>query len=252
MDNVQFSKSFAFNGYSFKQSRHTDNSCGTRFHHIGVIKKGSAVLDLGDERHEFFEGDVFYTPLGCRYHSYWSGEKIEYDSYAFLHFISEGEAYGVQRLTLTPEARSALDYLNGHKEVTTRTVGALYLLLGEAQPFMQPSVRDGRRETLAEAMRYMREDVGMSVPELARLLHMSESGLYALFSEQGTTPVTEKNRIRVEQARELLESTDLSVEEISERLGFSSAAYFRKVFRTQTGQTPSVVRRTLRNSTRLL
>ena len=73
---------------------------------------------------------------------------------------------------------------------------------------------------------------------------MSESGLYAFMREHGhTTPIGLKNRLLVEKAVELLSSTDLSVEEISARLGFCSSAYFRKIVKEQTGKTPTQLRK---------
>jgi len=245
VDNIQFSKSFGFNSYSFKQSRHTDNSGGTRAHHIGVIKKGSALFVVGDKRYEFSSGDVFYTPLGCRYHSYWSGEHIEYLSYAFQNFIcNDSTEYGVQKLKLSENARTALSELEKCNEVTSKSVGLLYILLGEVMPHMQPTVRDSRREMFFSAQSFMRENISFSARDLARHLRISESGMYALFGEYGTTPVLEKHKIRAEQARALLLTTDKTVEEISEMLGFSSPAYFRKVFSKAFGKTPSEMRKT--------
>ena len=82
------------------------------------------------------------------------------------------------------------------------------------------------------------------VGDLARHCSMSESGLYAFFREYaGTTPIDMKHRMKVEQAIGLLATTDLSIEEISDRLKFSSAAYFRKIVKEQTGKTPSALRR---------
>lgn len=244
MNDIQFSNSFGFNSYSFKNSRHTDNSGGTRAHHIGVVKEGRAVFEVGGAIHEFEKGDVFYTPLGCRYHSYWSGESIVYDSYSFLNFVSDGETtYGVQKLHMTDVAWRVLAALDADKTVTTKNVGLFYILLGEVQPFMQPTVRDSRREMFISAQSFMRENTDFVACDLARHLRISESGLYALFAEYGTTPVAEKNRLRAEAARELLENTDLTVEEISERLGFSSAAYFRKVLRKVIGKAPKEMRK---------
>ena len=73
---------------------------------------------------------------------------------------------------------------------------------------------------------------------------MSESGLYAFFRNYaGSTPINLKNKIKTENAVALLESTDLSVEEISQRTGFCSAEYFRKITKQKTGKTPTEIRR---------
>lgn len=245
MDNIHFCKSFYFFGCEFKRYHHTDNSQGTICHHIGYIKSGHATFDVGGTIYEFCEGDVFYTPPGCHYHSYWEGENICYDSYAFHTFPSRrNEEYGVQKLHMTQSAHAILSRLTENKAVSCLSVGLLYELLHEVLPTMTPTVRDLQRETISNARAYMRDHINCTVPQLSRHLHMSESAVYTLFRERlGKTPIHEKNRIRTEMAVELLERTDLSVEEISERLCFSSAAYFRKVLHEFYGKTPRELRK---------
>jgi AraC family transcriptional regulator of arabinose operon len=73
---------------------------------------------------------------------------------------------------------------------------------------------------------------------------MSESGLYTLFRENfKTTPIGLKNQTKVEKAVKQLELTSMSVEEISDSLGFPNTAYFRKIVKRYTGKTPSVIRK---------
>ena len=73
---------------------------------------------------------------------------------------------------------------------------------------------------------------------------MSESSLYAFFrSYANTTPVQVKNAMLVERAVTLLGSTDLPIEVISDRVGFQSVAYFRRLLRAHTGKTPGAIRR---------
>ncbi|MDN5315122.1 MAG: hypothetical protein PWP10_3872 [Clostridiales bacterium] len=45
-------------------------------------------------------------------------------------------------------------------------------------------------------------------------------------------------RAKIDEARALLQYSDLSLTEISERLGFSSQSFFTSVFKKQTGMTP--------------
>ena len=49
--------------------------------------------------------------------------------------------------------------------------------------------------------------------------------------------------LRVEEAKRLLESTELPVEDISERIGYSDGSFFRRLFKRLTGLTPSHYRR---------
>ncbi len=245
MNNAQFSKSFYFFECNFKRAHHTDNSHGTSCHHIGYIKSGSVVFDIEGEILNFSSGDVFYTPTGCKYHSYWSGECICYDSYAFTVFPSRnGGDFDAQKLVMTEKAWEILFELTENKEVSCKSVGLLYSLLYEVLPAMTRRERSAKAELCDRALSFMREDFSLSVPAIARKTGVSLSALYALFAEQlQSTPITEKNRIRAEKAVKMLQNTDLAVEEISTALGFSSAAYLRKILHTFYGKTPRKIRK---------
>ncbi|MBQ1211258.1 MAG: helix-turn-helix domain-containing protein [Clostridia bacterium] len=94
----------------------------------------------------------------------------------------------------------------------------------------------------------MRRDPYVTVGEVAAYCGVSESGLYALFkSTLNETPNRVRRQILCERAKELLSTTDLTVEQISSQLSFSSSSYFRKVFYEHIGKTPREVYREARN-----
>jgi two-component system response regulator YesN len=47
------------------------------------------------------------------------------------------------------------------------------------------------------------------------------------------------SRIRIQKAKDLLESTDFKNYEIAEKVGFSDPHYFSIAFKKMTGKTPS-------------
>ena len=49
--------------------------------------------------------------------------------------------------------------------------------------------------------------------------------------------------LRIERGKELLETTDNPVEEISERVGYSDASFFRRLFKRLVGLTPVAYRK---------
>lgn len=51
-------------------------------------------------------------------------------------------------------------------------------------------------------------------------------------------------KLRLEKAKELLEQTDMSVDEISSAVGYISASSFRRKFKQEIGLTPSQFRET--------
>ena len=79
--------------------------------------------------------------------------------------------------------------------------------------------------------------------ELARAIGVSENYLSQIFRQElGLSPWEFLNRYRIKQAKELLRSTTDSITAVAARVGFSDPAYFSRVFRKQTGASPSAYR----------
>lgn len=83
----------------------------------------------------------------------------------------------------------------------------------------------------------------LSLEVLAQYAGMSRSSFSDKFRELvGTTPAKYLTNWRMQEAVMLLETTDLSVEQIAEACGYSSHVAFRKAFKVATGSTPRQVR----------
>ena len=78
---------------------------------------------------------------------------------------------------------------------------------------------------------------------LSRRFHREYSALSKLFSEQtGTTLERYAIAQKIERAKELLAYGELNLNEIADRLGYSSAAYLSTQFKAVTGLTPTAYR----------
>ena len=86
----------------------------------------------------------------------------------------------------------------------------------------------------------------ITISDIASAVCVSPSHLHAIFRNTlGVSPIEYKLRLQTDEAQRLLIARpDLTVGEISDRLGFASDIYFRKVFRNQTGMSPTAFRRT--------
>ena len=62
----------------------------------------------------------------------------------------------------------------------------------------------------------------------------------------GLTPISYVQRLRIEDAKRRLERTDASVDEISWRVGYEDAAFFRRLFKRTTGVAPGAYRKRYR------
>ena len=150
----------------------------------------------------------------------------------------------MQRIEGTPESIALADKISGHLEVDCISVGYIYQLIGLLQQQMIPTIESKKTQLVDAAERYWHEAPFASAADTARRCGVGESSLYAAFrSVRGCTPVGAKHRLLCTKAVELLLGTNKSIEEISEELGFSSATYFRKLFREQMGTSPRDVRR---------
>lgn len=86
-----------------------------------------------------------------------------------------------------------------------------------------------------------------SLAKMAEYCNVSTGYLSRLFSKEvGESYSSFHARLKVEWAKAMLETTDKSVYEISDGLGFSEAGYFIKTFKKYVGLTPAAYRSYLR------
>ncbi len=80
----------------------------------------------------------------------------------------------------------------------------------------------------------------ISVQYLADKYHISPNYISQLFKrEMGLNLTGYIMKLRMEYARSLLTRTDLSIQEISEKVGYNDYFYFAKIFKKNTSKTPS-------------
>ncbi len=120
---------------------------------------------------------------------------------------------------------------------------------GQAQ-FMPAAVAHGHNHVLADLMAWALERLEhpLTVRDLAREAGMSSRNLARHFNAvTGTSPLCWLVNERVRRAQELLETSDLSVEQIASRTGMGTATTLRRHFSQQLGVPPGTYRRTFRS-----
>ncbi|MFE9257791.1 GlxA family transcriptional regulator [Streptomyces sp. NPDC006879] len=118
---------------------------------------------------------------------------------------------------------------------------------GQAQYLAAPVPEDGEDERLAGVLAWARAHLHEPLPvaELARRALMSRRSFARRFTAAtGTTPHAWVLGLRLGRAEELLETTDLPVEEIARMVGYGSAAVLREQFVRRRGVPPRTYRRT--------
>ena len=120
-------------------------------------------------------------------------------------------------------------------------------MLGELLPFVEHTHEKPDDNPVAAAIEYLEYHYKepCKVEDLAELCFLSPSRFFYRFKEQtGFSPIVYKNRLCIRHAAQaLLLEKHKSIEEISEEYGFESAVYFRRLFKSVTGKTPTNYRR---------
>ncbi|MCU6711572.1 response regulator [Paenibacillus sp. J5C_2022] len=99
-----------------------------------------------------------------------------------------------------------------------------------------------KRQEVIRAQQYVNSNVTekISLEDMAKLLNLNASYFSRLFKRETNQNFIEYvNMIKLQKAKELLQHTNKSVEEISDYLGYANKSYFIKLFKREMGMKPS-------------
>lgn len=105
-------------------------------------------------------------------------------------------------------------------------------------------------EEMDAAVRHFHQNYNqaISIEEYAISQHMSVSWFIRNFKEYtNATPAQYILSLRISNAQTLLETTNYNVTEIAEIVGYDNPLYFSRIFRKQSGMSPSEFRKQLQN-----
>jgi transcriptional regulator GlxA family with amidase domain len=160
-------------------------------------------------------------------------------------FTSAGTAAGIDACLHIVRKEQGMEVANA---IARRMVVPPHRDGGQAQYVERPLPRtpcDTVGPVLAWLERHLDEEV--TVDDMAARAHMSPRTFARRFlQETGTTPYRWVLAQRILLARNLLESTDETVDAIAARVGFGNAAALRHHFLRALGTTPNAYRRTFR------
>lgn len=172
---------------------------------------------------------------------------IVISAYSEFDYAKEALELGVVNYLLKPIAKEKLlealekaFVLHEQKETTDMYSRIVDDVLVEMKQLNQynPAVR--------QALHYVDEnfDKDVSLKETAAVVHLNSSYLSALFKEElGVTFSEYVTRKRVQEAKKLLLTTDLTIADIAEEVGYHTSKYFIKLFKQLEMRTPTEFRK---------
>jgi AraC family transcriptional regulator len=92
-------------------------------------------------------------------------------------------------------------------------------------------------------MMSMQKSPLLGIDDLVELSGLSQSHLIRMFKEHlGSTPIQYYNRLRLLEAEQLLLGTTMSIQDIAEKMGYSSPFHFSNRFSQWKGLSPKAFR----------
>ena len=204
---------------------------------------GKASLEINHIFHPVFIGGHFGSRITSKYLN-----PILHNQKISVHVIRRGSR----------EADAVLDHLallkdkNGkeNQEIAIRNLlsETWLLLLDEIEKhFVLPQISDTEKQNEIKSMLsfiHRNYSEKITLAEISREAPVSPREANRIFQKAiRQTPFEYLIHYRLEQARELLEKSDLSITEISYRCGFTDSTYMGKQFRKKFGGTPGEYRR---------
>lgn len=155
---------------------------------------------------------------------------------AFEDVLSMFETVYPERVTVEHGKLESFFTLEQYKQWAHRVVEALYAQLEGLRRYSP---------TLLMVLSFINRNytTDLSLSQLAEYAYTNASSLSSEFNDEVGMSLSEYvTGLRVLKAQELLRRTDMTVSEIAEASGFSSAKYFREIFKKQAGMPPQQYR----------
>ena len=242
--------------------RGSDRPLGRSDYHILYVERGACHLLLDGKWETVGQGGiVMFRPGEPQHYRYFKGD----DSVShYIHFTGVGCQSLLRRLGIEKIRVFMMGRSKTYEDISEKlarefsmqlplcmawcTAYAYELLNIVARKYAlrQVSVDHKSESRIHAACRRIYESIDSppAVAELARECCLSESRFLHLFREVSGKSVTAFiASIRIERAKELLASTDLSVREIAEAVGYEDQNYFSRCFRKAEGCSPRDFRR---------
>jgi YesN/AraC family two-component response regulator len=165
--------------------------------------------------------------------------------YSEFEYARRGIELGVDEYILKPVDLQAL------AEALRRVRIKLETMSAEVEGEFGLDRAGAREEELVRSIKlYLRENLRQpySLDRLAAAFGLKPAALLRLYRRiSGSTPTQDLKAMRVERAKRLLAShAELEVKQVAAASGFSDPLYFSRIFREETGMSPSAFRDSLR------
>lgn len=238
-----------------KQDYHCSRPYGRIDYHLLYLRCGRCHIKTAERELVIEAGDLaFFYPGEMQDYRFLGKDRTVS---CYVHFTGSGCERLLERLF--PKGRrfyhigldQALDevfnrllfeYYSKKKQYETVCAACLMAFLALAARYCENRSAQGTGDLLMEeSCKWMQLNYQqkISICEAAAQCGLSVSRYAHRFKQAfGITPIQYLHTIRIEQAKEMLRSTDCGIAEVAELVGWPDANYFSRIFKKYTGLSP--------------
>lgn len=177
----------------------------------------------------------------------------EMDGFAFMSALKKREVMrSIPVIVLTARVLSEEDLErlnNGVATILSKGIFSTGEILNRIEAVLarKHSLGQATQQIVRQAMAFIHAHFAEALcrEDIARYVGISADYLTDCFRQElNITPMIYLRRYRIMQARELLETTNLSMTQVAFEIGFSESAHFTRLFQHEVGMTPRAYRHT--------
>lgn len=238
-------------GTTYPSKKYKINRPRSNIYCIEYIEEGKGVVNINDETFFPSAGDSYFLQIGKDHHYYSNSEqpwKKHFINLSGKLVDSLVEAYGLsnvsffQGLNIENELKEILELVkDDQKDQTTDLIAILNNIFFKMYTHISDSKSDSESKIALDMKTFLNKQCTQkfNIDILCKHVSLSKSQTIRLFKKlYGTTPYQYVLDKKISLARKMLENTNLSVKEISQKLCFCSEYSFSNAFKKKTGNSP--------------
>ena len=220
-----------------------DGIVNKKFNILAFAVEGKAFYNVNGEELEIERGDILFFPKGQEH----SAMTVEDNSWAYysiafdlncdieLHTLSRAKSFYryekfLQRLHYEWTAKN-----NGYKAMCRSIITELLCMTAREGNLLRTGVIEDIKNYMIENY-----DKNLTIDELAKMAGVSKSHFHMLFKENtGMSAIQYHNQIKMNMARDILQSGDSNVTQTAQSLVFDDIYYFSRLFKKIICISPS-------------
>lgn len=208
-----------------------------------LVTQGEILMELDNKKLTVQTGDLIFLPKNSNYEAVFEDEVTDY----LVNFDIEGKKIDcsepLKLLTNTPLYckdcfKQLVEEQFSESSVPLKMKGLFYLLMDSIVNSLSRK-SSTQEQTVEHAKQLLRRDETIRITDIAHACSISESELRKKFKKETGMSLSEyRLQFKLNKAKYLLESTNMSISEVAHTLHFYDSAYFCKIFKQYSGVTP--------------